>query len=88
MGQSASSASTDDTKLGEMIDRTDGCAFIQKDLDRLEKWAEKNLVKFSKGKCQVLPMGRNNSRHPDSLGANWLKSSLAEKTWKSWWVRS
>lgn len=36
MGQSISSASTDDTKLGGMIGKTDGCAFIQKDLNRLE----------------------------------------------------
>lgn len=37
MRLSASLARTDDTKLGEMIDTTDGPAFIQKDLDRLEK---------------------------------------------------
>lgn len=26
------------------------------DLERLEKWADKNLVKF-KGKCEALPLG-------------------------------
>lgn len=36
MGQSASSASRDDKKTREMIDVTDECTFVQKDLDRQE----------------------------------------------------
>ena len=38
------------------------------DLERLQKWADRNLMKLSKGKCQVLPLGRNNPRHHDRLG--------------------
>jgi len=34
----------------------EGCAAIQQDQDRLER----NLMKFSKGKCRVLHLGRNN----------------------------
>ena len=56
-------------------------------INRLEERGNRNFMKFISGKCKALHL-RNNSRHPDSLGANWLKSSLAEKTWKSWWVRS
>ena len=44
----------DDTKLGGVADTPEGCAAIQRDLDSLEKWADRNLEKFSKGKCQVL----------------------------------
>lgn len=73
--------------LREMIDVTDECTFIQRDLDRLEKWADKNLVKVSKGKWQVLPMRKSNSSHPNSVGTKWLKNSLVEKVWESWWVR-
>ncbi|PKU47119.1 glycerol kinase isoform x1 [Limosa lapponica baueri] len=49
------------------------------DLNRLEKWADRNLLKFKKGKCQVLHLGRNNPMHQDMLGANPLGNSIAGK---------
>ncbi|PKU48620.1 rna-directed dna polymerase from mobile element jockey-like [Limosa lapponica baueri] len=63
----------DDTKLGGVADTPGGCAVIQRDLDRLESCAERNLMKFNKGKCRVLHLGRNNSTH--WLGADLLESS-------------
>jgi len=59
----------DDTKLGEVADTPEGRASIQNDLDRLEKWADRDLTKFNKGKCKVLHLGRNNLRHLYILGA-------------------
>jgi len=47
---------------------TDGCAAIQRDLNRLENWSERNLMKFSKGKCQVLHLGRTNLMYLYSWG--------------------
>jgi len=52
---------------------------IQKDLNRLEKWADRNLMKFNKGKCKVLHLGSNNSMNHSMLGTTQLKSSFAEK---------
>jgi len=69
----------DDTKLGGVADTLEGCAAIQRDLDRLESWAQRNLMKLNKGKCSVLHLGRNNSMHQYRLGADLLESSCAER---------
>ncbi|PKU42234.1 rna-directed dna polymerase from mobile element jockey-like [Limosa lapponica baueri] len=45
----------------------------------LEKCAQRNLKKFSKGQSQVLLLGRSNLMHQYRVGAEWLESSLAEK---------
>ena len=39
----------------------------------------RNLRKLNKGKCRVLPLGRNSLRHQDRLGTDSLQSILAEK---------
>jgi len=43
---------SDDTKLGGVADKPEGCADIQRDLDRLENWANRHLVVLKKEKCK------------------------------------
>jgi len=62
-----------------VVDTPEGCTAVQRGLDRLEEWAEKNLMKFSKGKCRVLHLGKNNPIHQYMLRTGWLESGLAEK---------
>jgi len=48
VGQSSNtlSTSTDDTKLGGMADTPDGCAAVQREVDKLENWTKRNLMMF------------------------------------------
>lgn len=56
------SKSAGSTKWGGMAD-----AVIQRDLDRLEEWDKRNLMKFKKMKG-ILSLVTNNPRHQDKLG--------------------
>jgi len=56
--ESTLSEFAEDTELGGVADTLEGFPTVHQDLDGLESWAERNLMRFNKSKCRVLHLGR------------------------------
>ncbi|GAB0195492.1 cAMP-dependent protein kinase inhibitor alpha [Grus japonensis] len=69
----------DNTKLCGAVNMLEGRDAIQRDLNRLEKWARAKRMKFNKAKCKVLHVGWCNPKHNYRLGKEWIESTPEEK---------
>jgi len=69
----------DDTKPCGVVDMLEGKDALQRDLDRLERWACVNRMKFTKARCKVLHVGQGSLKHKYRLGGECIESSSPEE---------
>jgi len=48
----------DDTKVGGVVDSAEGCCRLQRDVDKLQSWAERWQMEFNTEKCEVDSLGK------------------------------
>lgn len=66
----------DDTKL---YDNHKNNKSLQRDLDNLEQWSRKWLLRFNEVKCKIMYFGRDNPEHKYKIGTTELKRVTEEK---------
>ena len=76
----------DDTKLYAQSNSSNGPIFLQNDLNRLQEWSQKWLLRFHPEKCSVVKVGRDNENEyfmnqttPNGSTTMKLKTSSMEK---------
>ena len=74
----------DDIKLGGAVDSSEGREALQRDLNKSGVWAITNHVKFNKGKCRILHLGRGNPGFMDRLGMRCWQVVPWKGTWGPW----
>ena len=52
---------------------------MQRDQDKLDQWAQVNLIRFNKSKCKTLDLGLGNPHYQYKLGDERIERSPAEK---------
>ena len=69
----------DDTKIGFSIKNESDRARAERDLELLDEWSKKWLMKFNKSKCKILHVGHNNDRSLNAFGGDILGEADEER---------
>ena len=72
----------DDTKIFRHVSSKEDATLLQKDIDELNRWSEKWLLKFNTDKCHVLTLGKMENimhTHRYTLYGNELEHVFEEK---------
>ncbi|GAB0190571.1 cAMP-dependent protein kinase inhibitor alpha [Grus japonensis] len=69
----------EDTKLSGAVNVPEGQDAIQRDVDKIKKWAHVNLMRFNKAKRKILHLSGGNLCYQYRLGDEGIESSPEEK---------
>jgi len=61
---------------------------IQRDLDKLKKWAHVNLTRFNKAKCRSCILVGAIPSIKTGWGMKGLRAALWRRTSEYWWMKS
>ena len=77
---------SDDTKMWAAANTPKWWDTIQRNLDRLEQWAQVNLVRFNKSKCTILHPGWSNPHYQCQLRVETVECSPAQHIVGTFWI--